>query len=164
MRAALAAIALACAACGGAGAAEPGSKIPVALVLPAVDGGEVELASYRGQVVVLHVFTTWSLAATGDVAQLAEADARDDTVVVGVATDPEGSTTVVPWRKALGVRYLVALADDAFRDGRTAVGKVVEVPATIVLDPSGVIARRIDRQLAQGELAAVIAEVISSRR
>jgi len=70
----------------------------------------------------------------------------------------------VPWRKALGVRYLVALADDAFRDGRTAVGKIAEVPATIVLDPSGVIARRIDRQLAQGELAAVIAEVISSRR
>lgn len=152
------------AACGGGAANAPGSQIPVTLVLPAVDGGEVELGAYRGQVVVLHVFTTWSLAATGDVAQLSEADDRDDTVVVGIATDPEGSTTVVPWRKALGVRYLVALADDAFREGRTAVGKIAEVPATIVLDPSGVIARRIDRQLAQGELAAVIAEVISSRR
>jgi peroxiredoxin len=162
VRAAL--LVLALTACGGAGAAEPGSRIPVSLVLSAVDGGEIELASYRGQVVVLHVFTTWSLAATGDVAQLAEADGRDDTVVVGVATDPEGSTTVVPWRKALGVQYLIALGDDAFRDGRTAIGKVAQVPATIVLDPSGVIARRIDRQLARGELAAVIAEVLSSRR
>jgi len=163
-RAAAALAFVAIAACGGR---QPGTRAagpPVALVLPAVDGGEIDVAAYRGHVVVVHVFTTWSLAATGDVPQLRDADAREDTIVIGIATDPEGSTVVVPWRKALGVQYLIALADAPFRAGDSALGRVAEVPITFVLDRRGVVARRIDRQLVDGELTTAIAEVISSAR
>jgi len=161
VRVVILALALAC-ACGGTQGGS-GMRAPVRLVLPAVDGGEIDVTAYRDKVAVLHVFTTWSLAATGDVPQLTAADDREDTVVVGIATDPEGSTVVVPWRKALGVRYLIAIADDGFRRGDTPLGRVTAVPATIVLDHGGAIARRIDRQLAPGELTATIDEVISSR-
>jgi hypothetical protein len=150
--------------CGGK-AAPAGPRLPISLVLRAADGGELDVRDYRGKVVVLHVFTTWSLGATGDVPQLAEAHARPgkQVVVIGIATDLEGYSVVSPWRSALGVRYLVALADDAFRAGESALGDVRSVPQTIVLDRSGAIARRIDRQLQDGELAAAIDELVETR-
>jgi hypothetical protein len=157
MRAAV--LALLLVACGH-GASAP--RQPIGLVLPAVDGGEIDVVEHRQQVVVLHVFTTWSLGATGDVAQLQVADSRDDTVVIGIALDVEGYALVAPWRRALGVTYLIAVATDSFRAGGSPLGAVNAVPITIVLDRKGRIARRIDRQLADGELARVIDEVISS--
>jgi peroxiredoxin len=153
--------------CGGCGGkpAPAGPRMPIALVLRAADGGEIDVLEHRGAIVVLHVFTTWSLAATGDVPQLTAAHERpgEQVVVIGIATDLEGYQVVAPWRSALGVRYLIALADDAFRAGETALGSVSAVPATIVLDRNGAIAKRIDRQLAPGELAAVIDELLAAR-
>lgn len=151
-------------ACGGK-PAPAAPRMPIALVLPAADGGEIDILDYRGKVVVLHVFTTWSLAATGDVPELVAAHQRpgDEVVVIGVATDLEGFAVVSPWRNALGVRYLVALADEALRAGQTALGELPVVPTTIVLDRDGSIAHVIDRQLAPGELAAVIDELVGAR-
>jgi hypothetical protein len=139
-----------------------GPRMPIGLLLPAVDGGEIDVVAHRGKVVVLHVFTTWSLGATADVTQLTVADQRDDTVVIGIALDLEGYALISPWRRALSVTYLIAVADDHFRAGGSALGTVNAVPLTIVLDREGRIAQRIDRQLAPGELARVIDEVISS--
>jgi peroxiredoxin len=151
-------------ACGGHPHGPTLPKDPIALTLPALDGGEIDLAAHRGQVVVLHVFTTWSLAATGDVPQLqAAADRGKDVVVIGIALDPEGRALVAPWRAALSVSYLVALADPAFVDGQSDLGRFAAVPATVVLDRTGRVARRIDRQLAAGELAGVIDEVSRAR-
>lgn len=151
-------------ACGGK-AAPAGPRMPVALVLRAADGGDIDVLDYRGKIVVLHVFTTWSLGATGDVPQLAAAHARPgkQVVVIGIATDLEGFAVVSPWRSALDVRYLIALADDAFRAGESALGEVRAVPATILLDRNGAIAKRIDRQLKDGELAAAIDELVGAR-
>jgi peroxiredoxin len=150
------------AACGGGGGARGATRHPIGLVLPATDGGEIDIVDHRTKAVVLHVFTTWSLAATGDVPQLLEAAKRDDVTVIGIALDLEGYTVVAPWRRALGVTYLVALATDSFRAGGSALGDVGAVPVTIVLDRRGRIAQRIDRQLTDGELARVIGEVLSS--
>ncbi len=145
------------AGCGG-GKPPPGKVIPkgpMALVLPAADGGEIDLAAYRGKRVVLHVFTTWSLGATADVPQLIAV--KDPSVaVIGIALDLEGYAVVRPWRHALGVRYLVALADDDFRAGNSAFGRVAEVPTTIVLDAAGEITHWIARPLGDGELAAML--------
>jgi cytochrome c biogenesis protein CcmG/thiol:disulfide interchange protein DsbE len=151
-------------ACGGtrgdsatpaSGAVDPGAP-PIALTLPALDGGELSIASYRGKVVVMHVFTTWSLAAQAEVEALSAADAAEDVVVVGIALDPEGRMLVAPWRSGAGVRYLVALADPATLAGQGPLGALPAVPITIVLDRAGRIAARADRQLAPGELDAMI--------
>jgi peroxiredoxin len=163
----LAAIALAvilALGCGGR-AAPAAPRMPIALVLRAADGGEIDVLDYRGKVVVLHVFTTWSLAATGDVPQLIAAHDRPgkEVVVIGIATDLEGYSVVSPWRSALDVRYLIAIADEALRAGDTALGALPVVPTTLVLDRNGAIAKRIERQLAPGELATAIDEVLEAR-
>ncbi len=142
--------------CGGAHPARPRSA-PVAMTVPALDGGELDLASLRGKVVVIHAFTTWSVAAQLDVEQRGAAGAADDVVVVGLALDADGRVLVAPWRAAGDVTYLVALADDAIRAGRSVLGPLPEVPTTFVLDGEGRIVTRVERQLGPGELARLIA-------
>jgi hypothetical protein len=157
---------LAVAAIGCGSSRPPGKRIPrgpMPLVLPALDGGDIDLAEHRGAIVVLHAFTTWSMGATGDVEQLRDAhQPRGDVRVIGIALDLEGFPVVSPWRTALDVGYLIALADDPFRAGNSPLGKIASVPTTIVLDRRGHVVRWIDRPLRPGELARLIAEVLSS--
>lgn len=134
---------------------------PLALTLPALDGGELELRDLRGQLVVLHVFTTWSVAAQLDVEQLVAADALPDVTVVGIALDGDGRPLVAPWRAAAEVRYLITLADDTVRAGRSVLGPLPEVPTTFVLDEEGRIVTRRDGQLQPDELRRLLA---SARR
>jgi hypothetical protein len=129
---------------------------PVALTVTALDGGDLDIARYRGQVVVLHVFTTWSLAAQADTGSLDPLVDRDGVVVVGIALDAEGYLLVAPWRTASKVRYQVALASAAIRDGQSALGAIAVVPTTIVLDRAGRPIARIERQLAAGEIRDLV--------
>ena len=154
-RALVVAVACAATACGPR-AVRPRSA-PVALTLHALDGGDLDLAHLRGEGVVLLVFTTWSVAAQLGVDQLVAADAARDVTVVGVALDADGRQLVAPWRAAAEVRYLIALADDALRDGRGPHGPLPAVPTTFVLDDEGRVTARVDRQLRPGELARLIA-------
>ena len=163
MKAIVVALCLA-AGCGGKGTPPGGPGTPstpgapaIELTLPAVDGGEVSLASHRGKIVVLHVFTTWSLAAQAEVEALGAADAADDVVVIGIALDAEGRLLVAPWRNGADVRYLVTVADEPTRAGQSPLGPLPAVPITIVLDRAGRIAARADRQLTAAELDAMIA-------
>lgn len=155
----------ACGGGGGAGGAGSGTSTvpaadrgpPLAMTLPALDGGELALASMRGKLVVLHMFTTWSLAAQAELEALAAADAAEDVVVIGVALDAEGHALVAPWRNGAGVRYLVTLGDAAVRDGTSPLGRIGIVPTTIILDRTGRIRVRADRALAPGELDQLLA-------
>jgi len=163
---AAAAIAIALAACGGAARGpEPLVPLggPIALTLPALDGGDVSIARYRGQIVVIHVFTTGSLAAASDVEQLEAAAAGKQAVVIGVALDLDGRALVAPWRTGSRVTYLVALADDAVRAGTSSLGAVPAVPITIVVDRAGRPVARLDRELAAGELDRLIARARAVR-
>ena len=150
---------LAIAACAGAPPPAPRGPLgpPVALTLPALDGGDVDVARYRGQIVVLHVFTTGSLAAAADVEQMQAAHDAKRAFVIGVALDLDGRALVAPWRDGSRVTYLIALADDRVRAGQSPLGAVTEVPITIVLDRAGRPVARVARQLADGELDALIA-------
>ena len=78
--------------------------------------------------------------------------------------DPEGYAMVAPWRKGAGARYLIALADEPTRAGDGPLGRIREVPTTIVLDGAGRVAARFDRQLAPGELDAAIAAAARAAR
>ncbi len=129
---------------------------PLALVVAALDGGEIDLASHRGQVVVVHVFTTWSLAAQSELDALSIADADPEVVVIGLALDAEGRQLVAPWRAGAGVRYLIALADDAIRHGASGLGRLPAVPITIVLDRRGRVYTRVDETLGPGQLDAIV--------
>jgi len=144
-------------ACAAAPAPRAPSR-PVSLVLPALDGGTINLARYRGRVVVLHFFATWDGISTVDVDQLRAA--AGDVEVIGVALDVDGRVLVAPWRDALGVRYLIGLATPAVQ---TVLGRIDKVPTTIVLDRTGVEIARVERGLEPGELARLIARARGRR-
>jgi hypothetical protein len=60
------------------------------------------------------------------------------------------------WRRALGVRYLIALGGRDLVDGRSPLGRLRIVPTTVLLDRSGLVVQRIERQLRPGELAQMV--------
>lgn len=156
-------------ACGGdkrdTTAAQGGaSRLSVRMTMPAVDGGEIDLARYRGRVVVLHLFDTDTASAALDVEELSALTARrpEQAIVIGICLDREGTSMARAWRRALGVRYLVALGDDELRQGRSSLGRFRVVPSTFVLDRAGVMVRRIERPLERGEIDAVVADVLDA--
>jgi peroxiredoxin len=157
------------AGCGGGsksadGAAPGASRLSLRMKLAAVDGGEIDLARYRGRVVVLHLFDTDTAAASLDAEQLSSLAAKrpEKTQVIGICLDREGYSMAAAWRRALGVRYLIALGDDEVRAGRSPLGRLRIVPSTIVLDRAGVVAHRIEHPLRPGELDAVVAELLDA--
>jgi peroxiredoxin len=127
-----------------------------------MDGGEIDLARYRGRVVVLHLFDTDSPAAALDAEKLSRLsrERRDRATVIGICLDREGYPMAAAWRRALGVRYLIALADQTLRDGRSPLGRVRVVPTTIVLDGSGRPAHRIERALQPGEIEHLVGDLL----
>jgi thiol-disulfide isomerase/thioredoxin len=146
----------AAAGCGGGGAAVKRGK-PLELVFEPIDGGTIGLAEMRGRVVVLHVFAGWSLAAQADVPQLVElARGEPRVAVVGIGLDPEGRQVLAPWRDANAIPYLIVAADHVTPAFET----TPVVPTTIVLDREGREAARIERGLADGELAKVVQRVL----
>ncbi|HTM21617.1 MAG TPA: TlpA disulfide reductase family protein [Kofleriaceae bacterium] len=149
-------VAAATAGCGGGAAAR---RPAPALVLPALDGGDIDLRRYRGRVVVLHFFATWAMDAETDIDQLTAARAGhgDELVVIGVAFDPDGHRVVAPWRSARKVSYLVALASDDLRGGHTGFGGI-GVPTTVVIDREGMVVARVDGPLPAGRLDRLLAD------
>lgn len=150
-------LALVLGACGGAPPVAAPRGPALDATWPALDGGEVRLSELRGQVVVIHVFTTWSLAADLERDALIAADRADDVTVVGLAFDPEGYALVSPWRNATAVPYLIALVDAPTRAGTGALGRIVQIPTTVVLDAAGRVTARLEHQVEPAELDAAIA-------
>ncbi len=149
--------ALVTASCGGPkGPGRP--EGPLYLQVEAVDGGAIELRSYRGRPVVLHVFTTWSLAAQNDIPQLVEAheQLRERLAFIGLALDLDGHRLVAPWRSANQIEYLIATAGTNIASGISSLGKISAVPTTIVLAPDGTVAHWLARPLQNGELVPLL--------
>jgi len=156
------ATALLVAVCCGGGSAQPAQpRIPVRLVLPALDGGEIDLARYRGRVVVLHAFTTWSMASQADVEQLLAAHQThpERVTIIGLALDPDGYRLVAPWRQAMHVPYLVAVATDRVRRGDSPLGRIAEVPTTLILSRDGAVAKRVNGPLGPRQLRELLADL-----
>lgn len=154
------------AACGGGQSRTSGDGAPVRLRLAALDGGEIDTATYLGRVVVLHLFTTDGAASQLDDDQLADLHRREPrrAVVIGIAMDPVGYSIANAWRRGMNARYLIAMADDRMRRGAGPLGLVRTVPTTVVLDGHGRTTHRIERPLEPGELAKLVAPLFGAAR
>lgn len=157
-------LAVSSAACGGAtGPKRPTG--PIDLRLDAIDGGAVDIRSYRGRPVVLHVFTTWSLAAQNDIPHVIEAHAAlaRDVVFVGLALDPDGHRLVAPWRDANQIAYLIATPAVELMSGSSSLGRIDSVPTTIVLAADGTIAHWFARPLKNDELLPLLRGMLAGQ-
>ena len=108
-----------------------GSRVPE-LVLPAVEGGELDLRSLAGEVVVLNFWATWCLPCRREIPELVALADAGRAVVLGVALDEEGGRAVRPFVERHGISYPVLLGNREIFErfhGYT-------IPYTVVLDRS----------------------------
>ena len=119
------------------------------LVFPALNGDDIKLAKLQGKVVVLHLFTTWSVPSQVDVWQLKALHKRKlaDVVVIGIALDPDGAVLAAPWARGMSTTYQIALSTAPLRNGKSVLGRIRTAPTTLVINRFGRVHNRIERQL-----------------
>jgi peroxiredoxin len=138
----------------------------VDLTLPLLDGGEVDLGSLRGQPVVIHFFTTWSLTAQADLDELRAARKADGAQVklLSIGLDLDGYQLIAPYRDAAGIDWLVALPTADVSTGKSVFGDVMaSVPSTVLLDDEGRVAWVQRGPLPHGALTRQLATVRAHR-
>jgi hypothetical protein len=139
------------------------TDVPLELVLPAARGNPIDIAALRGNVVVLDVMATWSVASQAEVPMFQRLTAtygERGLRIVSVAMDSRTPQLVTTWVDTLGISWPMALATTDVIEGRSPLGRVPEIPRTIVLDRKGYV--RFDRSgtIPAAELAKVIESLL----
>ena len=120
--------------------------------LPDLDGHQIALRQYRGQVTLVNFWATWCAPCRIEIPDLMRLQAKYGArglVVLGVAMDEGGRGVVAPWigteRFALGptrqaVNYPILIGTDAVADR---FGGVVGFPMTVLVGKDGRELRRV---------------------
>jgi len=129
---------------------------PLELTGTAFDGSAVDLAEYRGQVVVV---TTWYAACPpcrAEAPDLVELDARDGVVVLGVNSEDTAGTAQA-FERTFGVTYpSIADADGTATASLQGLVAINAVPTALVIDPDGMVAARTIGRVEPSTLAALV--------
>ena len=110
--------------------------------LPEMDGGEVNLAELKGNVIIINFWATWCGPCKIEIPWFADFQRqyRDDgLVVLGFSVD-DTAEQMKPFAEELGVNYpmLVGLGRDDFQE---AYGPVWGIPVTFFIDREGTLCR-----------------------
>jgi hypothetical protein len=136
---------------------DPAIGTPVALVLPSADGDVVDLARFRGRVLVVHVALTGSLDSQSDVEELRRArEANRALALAELVFDDGGARLAVPWANASGIDWAVLLPSAAVRSGESPFGPIRVIPTTFVVGRDGRISWRWEGALPRGRLARAV--------
>jgi len=160
----LAVVAVLGVACGGPQQPRGPRRRPLdPVVLPRVEGGELDLTELRGRAVVLFFFTTFSgpaQALAPFVSQVARRHGQEELAVVGVALEPDATAVVEAWRDFVGVPFPVVLADAELVAGRSPLGPIPAVPSFAFLDRHGALIGWETRLLDEQELDRLVTELL----
>ena len=106
-----------------------------------MNGYEVRLADYKGQVILLNVWATWCGPCELEIPELVEAYSKykdKGVVVLGVSLD-DPAETLRAYAPKKQMNYPLLLWDDKFED---AYGPIIGVPITFFIGRDGTISRR----------------------
>jgi peroxiredoxin len=135
---------------------------PVEVSGTAFDGSAVDLADFRGQVVVVNTWYAACPPCRAEAADLVAIDARDDAQVIGVNGRDDAGTGLA-FERTFAVSYPTIDDEDghaiAALQGLVALNAV---PTTLVLDPEGRVAARIIGRADPSTLGALIDEAAGS--
>jgi len=112
------------------------TDVPVDFVLPALGGGEVAVADYRGQWVVLNYWATWCAPCRKEIPELSSMHTeRADITVLGLAFEEIDDNALNAFLSEFAVSYPLLRVDVYSPPGPFGAPKVL--PTTILLDPTG---------------------------
>lgn len=162
---ALLVLAAALPACGGSSDATKGPEAPPGVSVPpasgpvtfsfdSLDDRPVSSEVSRGKPAVLAFVTTGSLPSQAQVDFLVTMSGNDgDKVFYAIVSlDPRENRELVEiYRKSLGIKFPVAMADEGTRAGTGPFGDVKAVPVTILLDRLGRVVWRVDGRVAKSD-------------
>lgn len=126
------------------GRAEQGPEALYALELPRSGGGTIALSDYRGRVLAMDFFATWSQPSLVSIPRYNVLDARyavRGLALVGVAMDELGDDVVAPFAAGLQISYPVALATRQMVAGRSIFGDLSAIPTLLIFDRKGRLAQ-----------------------
>ncbi len=114
---------------------------PVSFSLKNSDNSEFNLADYRGKPTVLNFWATWCGPCLLEIPELMHLNAEwgDRVNIIGISIDLEGYEVVDPFVAEMGIGYPVVVDTGT---AQSAVGGLIGVPNTIVLDEHGYIVSR----------------------
>jgi peroxiredoxin len=141
LRAAVAIVLLFAAGAAGQGGAGLIGKPAPGFVRKGVDGPPVELAAFRGKVVLLDFWATWCAPCQTEMPQFAAWQRQygaQGLQVVGVSMDDDAEAAQRLVRK-LGLNYPVAMGDEQLGE---LYGGVLGLPLTYLIDKDGVVRAR----------------------
>jgi len=104
--------------------------------LPALDGGQLRLSSYRGKVVLLDFWATWCLPCREETPHFVELQQKygdRGLQIIGVSMD-DSPDPVRPFYQQFHINYPVVMGT---ADVGSAYGGVLGLPIAFVIDPDG---------------------------
>lgn len=129
---------------------------PLALTGTSLAGDPIDVADYRGQVVLINTWYAGCPPCRSEAPLLVEKDARDDVQVVGVNTEDDAPTAQA-FDRTFGVTYPSLDGEDgsaiAQLQGLVAIGAT---PTTLVLRPDGMLYARIIGEADPSTLTSLI--------
>jgi cytochrome c biogenesis protein CcmG/thiol:disulfide interchange protein DsbE len=128
-------------------------------VLPTLEGGQFDLASLRGQVVVLNVFASWCAPCRIEHPQLIQMARDSRFVIVGLAYRDDPADTAA-YLDELGNPYRAVAID---RQGAVGVSfGLTGVPETYVIGPDGVVVKKVTGEITPRLAADIVREAAAA--
>jgi thiol-disulfide isomerase/thioredoxin len=131
---------------GGDGEAGDGALVgrdaPLHFTLKDMHGADVQLASYKGKVIVLNFWATWCGPCKAEIPDLVTLQAQypDDLVVLGLSVD-DTPDKMKPYAAEYKINYPL-LVGDGREDVQDAYGPLWGIPVSVIIDREGKIAKK----------------------
>jgi peroxiredoxin len=119
-----------------------GRDAPLHFTLKDMNGADVQLASYKGKVIVLNFWATWCGPCKAEIPDLVKLQAQypDDLVVLGFSVD-DTPEKMKPYATEYNINYPL-LVGDGREDVQDAYGPLWGIPVSVIIDREGKIAKK----------------------